>query len=54
LWFCTHEKELLYFLEEYSVTNRNMKEKSDVKKQICLNLYNSEEIKENYKVKKSN
>jgi hypothetical protein len=32
LWFCTHEKDLLYFLEEYSEINRNIKEENDVKK----------------------
>jgi hypothetical protein len=54
LWFCIHEKDLLYSLEEYSEINRNIKEERDVKKQNCLNLYNSEETEENYKVKKVN
>jgi hypothetical protein len=53
LWSCVHEKDLLYFLEEDNKINRNIKEESDVKKQSCLNLYNLEETKENYKVKKN-
>jgi hypothetical protein len=40
-------------LEEYSEINRNIKEERDVKKQSCLKLYNSEETKENYKVKEN-
>jgi hypothetical protein len=53
LWVYTHEKDLLYFLEEDNKINRNIEEESDVKKQNCLSLYNSEETKEYYKMKKN-
>ena len=43
-WFYTNGKNLHYFLEEDNDTNKNMKDKGDVKIQSCLNLGNSEKL----------
>ena len=46
-----HEKRNLhYFLEEDTQTNKSIKEKNDPKHKSCLNLGNLEEVKFKYEV----
>jgi hypothetical protein len=43
----------LYFLEDDNKANKDIKEKYDIKNKSCLNLCNSEEIKENCEIEKN-
>ena len=52
-WFYAHEENLLYFLEEDKTINSIIQEENSSKKQSCLNLCNSGEIKENYEVEEN-
>jgi hypothetical protein len=53
LWFCTGDENLHYFLEKDNDINRDIKRKSNVKKQSCLYLCNLEEVKSKYKVEEN-